>query len=191
MSKKPSKKQRSKTKNKSSLKKTVKRKWGTISFLLLFGGIMMAFYLFWATDFFQNNLLKPLLNLNAKISGSILNLFGENVTVVDDRISSDSFQITIRKGCDGVEAIALYLTAVATYPIIWSKKALGLFAGALFLFLMNLIRIVSLFLSGVHVPSIFEFMHVEVWQVLYIILAIGTWLFWIRWSNKSKSSKNG
>lgn len=55
------------------------------------------------------------------------------------------------------------------------------------LFALNVGRIVSLFLTGIYFPKAFNVMHVEVWQVLFIIFAIGLWIFWIKWTKKRSS----
>jgi len=46
---------------------------------------------------------------------------------------------------------------------------------------------VSLWYTGIWYPSIFEIMHVEVWQMLFIALPIVFWLIWLRrqWPKKS------
>ena len=94
---------------------------------------------------------------------------------------SDIFSVKVETGCDGIEPIALFATAVLVFPVAFSYKWPGVIVGSIFLAFMNLIRVISLFLVGVYIPSFFDFMHVEVWQVIFIILAIVTWLVWIQW----------
>ncbi len=50
------------------------------------------------------------------------------------------------------------------------------------LLLLNLVRIVSLFYIQIHFPRAFEVMHIEVWQVLFIFLAIALWALWAWWA---------
>ena len=49
---------------------------------------------------------------------------------------------------------------------------------------VNLVRIVSLFLVGVYFPKAFDWMHVEVWSAIFILLAIVLWTLWIQWAMK-------
>ena len=185
---KKSKRKNPKRPKKEGFLSKLRKQWGVLSFLLLFAGLMILFYLVWATNVFQQNILSPLLNANASVSGAILNLFGFDVQVSGDRIFSSDFQISIRKGCDGVEALALFITAVITYPASIKSKLWGILVGSAFLLVMNLIRIISLYVSGIYFPDVFEFMHVEVWQTLFILLAILTWLVWVRWSNQRRKN---
>ena len=50
------------------------------------------------------------------------------------------------------------------------------------LMLLNLARIVSLFYIQIHFPRAFEVMHIEVWQALFIFLAIALWAWWACWA---------
>jgi len=65
-------------------------------------------------------------------------------------------------------------------------KLVGFFIGIAVLFTFNILRVVSLFFTGVYFPKAFDFMHVEVWQVLFILFAIGLWIFWIKWTRKGE-----
>jgi exosortase/archaeosortase family protein len=59
--------------------------------------------------------------------------------------------------------------------------------GTAFLAVVNLIRIASLFLIGIHFPKTFELMHGEVWQIAFILLAILFWALWIGWATRPPS----
>jgi len=120
------------------------------------------------------------MNIDAKISSFLLNIFGMGTTAVGDTVSSNKFSVDIESGCDGIEAIAIFTGAVAAYPKPAKFKYKGILVGILFLLLMNIVRIVTLFFTGVHFPKLFDMMHVEVWQVIFIILAIVCWLVWIQ-----------
>jgi exosortase/archaeosortase family protein len=54
--------------------------------------------------------------------------------------------------------------------------------GPLVLLVTNLVRIVSLYFVQIHAPSLFELLHVEVWQVAFIFLAVLLWVAWARWA---------
>lgn len=175
---------------KARLKNQWKMKSPILIFLFIFGGMMGGFYAIWATDFFQENILNQVAKFNAKIAGFILNLFGENVKVYGDTLRSSYYAISVKKGCDGIEPIMLFITAVVAFPINFKFKFRGLFLGIVFLLIMNLVRIVSLYLTGVYFPNLFDMMHIEVWQALFLILAIASWLFWINSALKKEAKLN-
>ncbi len=109
----------------------------------------------------------------------VLLLFGETTTVFQTVIRSPEYAVNIAKGCDSVEAIALLGIGLAVFPIQWQRKLKGMIIGAALFLGLNLIRIVSLFLIGKYVPSIFDFMHVDVWQALFLFLIVSFWLWWV------------
>ena len=82
--------------------------------------------------------------------------------------------------------LALFAAALLSFPARWKSKLIGLAAGLAVLFLLNIVRIVSLYLTGIHYPKAFEFMHVEAWQGIFILFALALWIFWMKWSGKEK-----
>jgi exosortase H (IPTLxxWG-CTERM-specific) len=153
-------------------------------FVLGFAVLMVIFYIFWLSDYCQSNIQPGIVTANAKISSFILNLFGLKTVTAGGSISSESFSVSIAKGCDAMEAMALFASALLAFPAKWKFKLIGFFAGIAMLFTLNLGRIVSLFITGLYYPKAFEIMHVEVWQVLFIVFALGIWVFWIKWTRK-------
>jgi exosortase/archaeosortase family protein len=124
--------------------------------------------------------------LIAKVSGGMLTVLGQDITVADTSISSQMFSVQIVRGCDAVEAIALYVCAVLAFPLPFLKKLPGIIAGVLLLLVLNLVRVVSLFLIGVYSPTIFDMMHIDVWQALFIFLAVLLWILWLLWATRSQ-----
>jgi len=175
---------KSPTKNKGNKK----GRSSILLFIIGFVVIMALFYTFFNTVFFKEHILAHVANANASISSIILNLFGQGTTASGSSVTSSIFSIKVETGCDGIEPIALFATAVMVFPVAMSYKLPGMLIGSIFLALMNLLRVISLFLVGVYIPSIFDFMHVEVWQVVFIILAIVTWLAWIQWVMRKQAS---
>ncbi len=155
-----------------------------LRFVLLFALLMGLFYAFWLTTFFKEYIFTPVAELNAWMASGILNIFGMGTTVSGDLVNSSQFSIAIKRGCDAIEPIALYASAILAFPLAFSKKWKGLLYGALFLLVLNLVRVVSLFLTGVYFPTIFDSMHEEVWQVIFIIMAIVCWMIWIQYETK-------
>jgi exosortase H (IPTLxxWG-CTERM-specific) len=161
--------------------------WPVLLFVVGFAVLMILFYVFWLSDFFQSNIQPIIVSANSGISSFILNIFGMGTTAAGDNISSPRFAVNIARGCDAMEAMALFASALLAFPARWNYKLIGFFAGIAALFALNIVRIVSLFLTGIYFPKAFEIMHVEVWQVVFIIFAIGLWIFWIKLTRKGAS----
>lgn len=156
-------------------------------FLLIFGVLMGLFYAFAIfTPFYKKHFLVSYLPFNAKVSGAILSLLGQDITVAGRTISSPRFSVEVYSGCDGIEPIALFVCAILAFPAAFLRKIPGIIAGTLLLAILNFVRVVSLFLTGVYFPKAFPFMHLDVWQALFIFFAIVFWILWLRWATQSQ-----
>jgi len=128
--------------------------------------------------------------VNAIASGAILRLFGSDVTVAGNAISSSRASLVVAAGCDAVHPSALLISGILAYPSSVWKKLPGMVVGTLLLLSINLVRIVSLFYIQVHFPRAFDVMHIEVWQVLFIFLAIVFWALWLRWLERAERTRH-
>jgi exosortase H (IPTLxxWG-CTERM-specific) len=150
-----------------------------LRFVALFALFMIAFYALTLMPWFTRGVFPHYLHLNARISGAILNVLGEDARVAQTSIITPRFALGIERGCDAIEPAALFAAAVVAFPVPLRRKAPGLAVGISLLLLINLVRIVSLYYAGVYYPSAFETLHAEVWQPLFILIAV---LFWVVWA---------
>lgn len=119
------------------------------------GFISLVIFLSWLTeqDFFDR-WRSPLLEFYATISSFLLNLFGQDTSASGESISSSLFSIQIKKGCDAIAPMILYTVGIAVFPFFtWMKKWKGIAYGLLAMFLMNIVRILSLYFIGRYANS--------------------------------------
>ena len=162
-------------------------KYLALKFLLIFGVMLAVFYVFIAFSSFYSKRFVPVHHhLIAKVSGYVLAVLGQEITVTGKSISSPRFSVNIIRGCDAVEPIALFLCAVLAFPLPFLKKLPGMIAGTLLLLILNLVRIVSLFLIGVYSPRFFALTHLDVWQALFIFFAVLFWIVWLLWATRNQ-----
>jgi len=112
------------------------------------------------------------------VSGALLNLIGQDVTVTNTVIYSRHFAVDIKNGCNGVEAMLLVLSAIVAFPATMRSRMIGIIGGSLAVQTLNFVRIVSLFLLGRYYPKVFQLFHTGVWQILIILAGVGVFLFW-------------
>jgi len=181
-------KDQKKSKKKIVKKRKVKKgqsEWSerkpVVIFAISFLAICLLFYLITNMDWFQA-FRQPILKMYSAVSAGILNIFGAGVTSRAEIISSADFSVSIEEGCDAIAPAILYAISVAIFPIATRTKWKGLFFGLLAIAILNIIRIVSLYFTGVHAPSLFEFMHVDFWQAIFIVFTVGIWIYWMRWA---------
>lgn len=158
-------------------------------FLLIFGVLMSLFYaLVIFTPFYKRH-FPYYLGFNARLSGHMLGFLGQDVTVRGASISSSAFSITVKQGCEAIKPTALFICAVLAFPSPFFKKITGIITGSLLLGVLNIVRIVTLFVVGTYWPRAFHVMHVDVWQGLFIFLAILFWVFWLLWTGKNQVTR--
>lgn len=156
-----------------------------IRFLGLFGLLIGAFYLFYAS-FTQAELFGSYLAGLAEVCGGILRLLGQAVTVNGASIVSPRFSIEVATACDGLEAAGLFVSAVLASPVSVRSRACFAIAGTLVLLTVNMIRIVSLFCVGVYFPKAMDTMHFDAWLAFLIVAVLICWLIWARWAVRRK-----
>ena len=58
------------------------------------------------------------------------------------------------------------------------SRLTGLALGILAIQVINLVRVVALFLTGVYFPKIFDTSHTVIWQTIVILCGVLLWIFW-------------
>lgn len=160
-----------------------------LKFIGGFIAFTIVFYLLTDADWFDT-FRAPLVSAYTAISSILLNIFGLGTNANGAILSSARFSVNVQEGCDAVVPTILFITAVLVFPTTWRHKLWGLGTGVPALFGLNLIRIISLFLTGLYAPDFFDFMHVEFWQALFIILTVLLFIQWLKKSNLKLSKAN-
>jgi exosortase H (IPTLxxWG-CTERM-specific) len=143
-------------------------------FVLLLGGSFTLISINWVND----HLVEPFTGGIARLSGATLNLLGQHVTMRGTVIQGPRFAVNIRNGCNGVEAMLIFLAAVLAFPATWRSRLTGLALGILAIQVVNLVRVVSLYLTGAYWPRIFDASHTVIWQSVVILVGVLLWVFW-------------
>lgn len=145
-----------------------------VLFVVLLGGGFTLISLNWVND----HVVEPFTAAIAGTSGVVLNALGQHVSQNGTILRSAKFAVNIRNGCNGVEAMLIFLAAVLAFPASWKSRAAGLILGILAIQIVNLIRVVALFLTGVYFPRIFDTSHTVIWQTIVILVGVLLWIFW-------------
>lgn len=158
-------------------------------FVVLFAVLMGVFYATTFLPYVNRTLIPRYMRLNAQASAMICNIFGEGATTRDTSLSSPRFSVDIQHGCDAIEPSALFIAAVLAFPASLRSKIPGILTGTLVLAVINLIRIVTLFYTGIYFPRAFQIMHVDVWQPIFIVLSLTFWVIWAWWATRDRSPR--
>jgi len=165
----------------------VRAKRPVLGFVLLFAVLMGIFYAITFLDVVERKVFPAYMRFNARASVVILNVFGEGARTNNTMVTSPRFSVDIQHGCDAIEPSALFIAAVLAFPTSLRSKLPGVLLGTLALGGINLIRIVSLFYTGIFYPRAFQAMHVDVWQPIFILLALTFWIIWAWWATRTRA----
>jgi len=145
-----------------------------VLFVLLLGGSFTLISIHWIND----HVIEPFTGGIARLSGAALNLLGQHVALRGTVIQGPRFAVNIRNGCNGVEAMLIFLAAVLAFPAPWRWRLAGLALGILAIQVVNLVRVVSLYLTGAYFPRLFDASHTVIWQSVVILFGVLLWVFW-------------
>jgi exosortase H (IPTLxxWG-CTERM-specific) len=152
-----------------------------ITFLVLFVVLLGGSFTLISVNWINDHVIEPFTAGIARVSGAALNLLGQHVAMRGTIIQGPRFAVNIRNGCNGVEAMLIFLSAVLAFPAPWRWRLGGLALGGIAIQVINLVRVVSLYLTGVYFPRIFEASHTVIWQSVVILFGV---LLWVLWANR-------
>src|SRR5215213_10440773 len=149
-----------------------------ITFLVLFMVLLGGSFTLTSVNAVNDRVIEPFTAGIARASGVALNVLGQNVTMQGTVIRSPRFAVNIKNGCNGVEAMLIFLAAVLAFPAPWRSRLAGLALGMIAIQIVNLIRVVALFLTGIYFPKLFDTSHTVIWQTVVILFGVLLWIFW-------------
>ncbi len=123
------------------------------------------------------------------LTAKILGLFGITSTYSGTLISLPSITLDVEFGCNGLEAVMIYVVAVLTFPATWREKIVGILGGFLVIQVLNLVRIVALAYAGVYHRELFDIVHIYVAQGVMIAVALGTFVLYLSYLSHGQSAK--
>jgi exosortase/archaeosortase family protein len=134
--------------------------------------------------------LSVFLSVYAHVSNWILVGFGQNSHVTGSTIQGPFVTLSIMRGCDALDPILVLCAGILAYPASRQSKVIGLVLGLPALFLLNVVRILSLYLIRLKAPGLFEPAHLDVWPVVFVVMAGLLWISWVRWTLKGEDRRH-
>jgi exosortase/archaeosortase family protein len=133
------------------------------------------------------NLLDGYLRAYAAVAGALLRTVEPSLVVSGQDIIG-RYSIRIVKTCDGMDVYILFASAILAWPSALRQRFMGVAVGLALLVVANTARICSLYYVGVYAPSSFKFVHIELWPVLILLLAVTLFLTFIAHSRPHAST---
>jgi exosortase H (IPTLxxWG-CTERM-specific) len=124
------------------------------------------------------------------VTAKALALLGVSSTFQGSIIALPGLSLDVKFGCNGLEAVMIYAIAVLAYPAHWKKKTVGIAAGFVLLQAANILRIVLLVYSGIHLRNLFEYIHIYIAQGIMIVLSLILFFIYLNNATSSKTAHN-
>jgi exosortase/archaeosortase family protein len=148
-----------------------------LRFCLAFAAFTVAVFL--ALYGVQDTIIVHLNRHVGWLAGAILSALGAPVASRGAVVSVGSFAVEIKNNCNAIYETGLFAAAVWAYPAPVRAKAVGTLIGVSVLYLVNLVRVLSLLAIGVLAPGWFDVAHLYIWQALFFAVVAGCWFGWI------------
>ena len=150
----------------------------------LVSGTLLAAVLFTPRAPVLTAVMAPLDILTAKTTAAVVQAFGLEVAREGAVLSHPSgFAFEVYWRCTGLLPSVFLAGVILASRGRPRAKAAGIAAGVLVVIAVNLVRLAHLFYLGVRHPAFFEIAHAVVWEGVGVLLVLGLWCGWMRWSD--------
>lgn len=160
-------------------KQPAKQSKKLLLFILKFALLFILFEVCYFNEYLYQHVFFPVNNFFASATGKVLGWIGIPAQHQGDTISNAQFSMSVKQGCDSMEALAIFVCGVIAFPSNMSIKLKGLLIGSLIILTLNLVRLIHLFWVGINQRDLFDLFHLEIWQGFFIILSISLWIIWV------------
>lgn len=152
-------------------------------FMLLFVAFLLGLFVFELLPPVERYVIEPFTAAIAHVCVWLVGVFDANAVAHGKVVQtlSGSFAISIERGCNGIEAVIILVSAMLAFPAGWKQRLFGIGVGFVAIQALNLVRIISLFYLGQWHPLWFEWFHLYLWQALIVLDALVVFLLWLRW----------
>ncbi|MBF0457571.1 MAG: archaeosortase/exosortase family protein [Nitrospirae bacterium] len=164
-------------------------------FIIIYIVLMFIFFNLAALDFFEHHL-----DVNGVYSKSIvvfltevLNIFGINTTYEQLEygtvINLPTMSLNIKFGCNGLEAVIMYVFAVVAFPAAWTNKLKAIAAGFIVIQILNIIRLLAIVFVAIHYKDWFDYFHTYFSQSIMIVVSLAMFIIYVnRYAGEEKSA---
>ena len=161
-----------------------------IRFFVLFTILLVGLFTLEILQPAEKYVIIPFTSFIADISVWIVQFFDDNVEAYRNviRNATTGFGVRIERGCNGVEAVIILVSALLAFPAPLALRIKGILFGSAAVLGLNLVRIISLFYLGLWNRQIFEWFHLYVWPILIVLDALVVFLVWTRIASRQSAT---
>jgi exosortase/archaeosortase family protein len=165
-----------------------------LRFALVFASLSAALLSLYYFPYDDHGPIKPLIDSllhgHAASAGFVLRLFQPDVRVAGNEILG-AYPLRIVRTCDAMDVEILLASALVAWPAPWRRRLASIAVGVVLVYLVNVLRICSLYYVGLRFPASFETAHLEVWPALILLLAVGYFVAATSWAGARAEDGGG
>lgn len=154
-----------------------------IKFIVIFSlGLLLAFFSL-SNKTIGATVVKPITTVEAAIASNVLNLIGfpnrqDGILVSATHEAKHKFGMEVKNNCNGVFESIVFLMAFVAIQIPWRRKFGWMMIGFTIFHIINMMRLVSLFVIGsLYSDATFHFFHETFWNYALVLLTLGIFIF--------------
>lgn len=115
----------------------------------------------------------------ASLLGFTMAILGSSGTVEGITFTNIHCRFHIISECTAYFPVAIFLASVLAYPCRIRAKLIGVLVGVPMVLLFNIGRLVTLCYIRSYYPSLFDTIHILIWQSLIIFFTVFLWILWV------------
>jgi archaeosortase B (VPXXXP-CTERM-specific) len=156
----------------------------------LFAFLATSSVLYILISMFYSRYLPIIGTLNiASTSNNILNTIGIKTLIVDDAIHlPGNVVLKIILECTGIYEMLILSSIMISYPTTIKNKLYGIVSGMTTIYILNMLRLVSISWVLVYHIDKFDFVDRYLWQISLVIFISATYTVWLKLIEQSGSS---
>ncbi len=163
----------------SSLDALIEEYGEAIHFIAVAAMVFAIFQIIYFQLFIDSLPFLAYLGFCAELSAGLLNLIGEEVTLLARTITSAAGpSVTVVEGCDALRIYSVLAAAIIAYEGSIRQKVLGILFGIGLMFLFNVVRISMLLWVDVHHTDVFDIFHHTILPAGLWIIAVVYFYYW-------------
>ena len=176
------------------MKELFKKYKSVIQFIVLFLGtyiVLSAIYAYYLKVSVSSGFPPDYLtNLVARQSAAVLDAFGYNAVLEVSTIKKgvlltieNRYTVNIVEGCNAASVIILFVSFIISFAEKFKKTALFLLAGAVLIYVVNILRIAVLTIALYKFPEYQDVLHSVLFPAVIYGMVFILWIVWVKTLN--------
>jgi len=124
----------------------------------------------------------------AVLVNGLLHLLGQPTQLDGAEVFTSAFRMTLAPHCSALDIVLFYSATVLAFPAPAVRKIVGLAGGLVAIIALNILRIATVYLTGVRWPAHLQGVHEGLWPVVLIMGTVSLSAAWVCYAKKPRAA---